>query len=54
MDDWRDIEGKSGCYCVICHEGVKEEYIDKSGGVCGECNWDDPVLGQSFEEEGTK
>lgn len=22
MDDWRDIEGKSGCYCVICHAGV--------------------------------
>ena len=50
MDDWRDIEGKSGCYCVICHEGVKEEYIDKSGGVCGNCSWDDPVLGQSFEK----
>jgi len=46
-EDWQDIEGESGCYCVICHQGVKEDYYEKSGGVCGGgCKWDDPVLGQ--------
>ncbi len=46
-EDWQDIEGQSGCYCVICHQGVKEDYYEKSGGVCGGgCKWDDPVLGQ--------